>query len=301
MNLQNSILKWGLLILSSLVGAVWMYLSGYQLGRIYYKGAGWIVALVLIAVFCYYTNRDRRIQELAHFGSQYLVLLALLDLFTWLSASIDAPLIARHFDAFDKAIGFDWVFWFQLVSNHQQLRNILHIAYGSLPFQLFFCWIYNATTGSSSRNTEIWWITFLSGIVTIAGSSLFPAINPYVYYGLQPIDHFAHMQQLLEIRAGAIHVIGKVSDEGLVQLPSFHTVLAIMRTYNLRHNKWLFSVAVVLNALVILSCPTEGSHYLIDIVAGFLVVVVSIWMVTVLDPSPAYNGPLVLKATLTHI
>jgi hypothetical protein len=102
----------------------------------------------------------------------------------------------------------------------------------------------------------------------MAGCAAFPAINPYVYYGLERADHFVHMQQFLELRAGTMHVLGKMSDEGLVQLPSFHTILAIMVTYNLRHSRWLLSIAGGLNGLLIVSCPTEGSHYLIDLIAG---------------------------------
>lgn len=84
------------------------------------------------------------------------------------------------------------------------------------------------------------------------------------------------MKILSALRDGTMGVLKFGNDEGMIQLPSFHTVLAIMLTYNLRHNRWLFAVAVALNTLLILSCPSEGCHYFIDLFAGALVATVTI-------------------------
>ena len=90
------------------------------------------------------------------------------------------------------------------------------------------------------------------------------------------MDDFLHAQQFAAARAGTMHVLGLYNTEGLIQLPSFHTVLAIMLAYNFRDRRWLFAAAVVLDALIILSCPTEGSHYFVDLVAGAVVAVLGI-------------------------
>ena len=58
--------------------------------------------------------------------------------------------------------------------------------------------------------------------------------------------------------------------QGLVSMPSFHTALAVLFTYSLRRIGWLFSIAVPLNVVMILSTPTQGGHYLADVVAGLL-------------------------------
>jgi PAP2 superfamily len=285
MILNNSGVKWASMIVVGFAGWTWASVAGLQLGVEFLRFSGCISVLILIALIYNYTNRDRRIMELAHFGAQYLFLLMLLDLLTALAVSTNAPLVDHQLESIDKAMGFDWVAWKELVFAHPFLRYGLRIAYGSLPLQLFCCYIYNARV--SWRNSEIWWITFMSGLITMAGCAAFPAINPYVYYGLERADHFIHMQEFLQLRAGTMHVLGKMSDEGLVQLPSFHTVLAIMVTYNLRHNRWLLSIAVALNCLLIVSCPTEGSHYLIDLIAGAAVAAATIWGVRLLERQPA--------------
>jgi PAP2 superfamily len=284
--LSNSGLKWASMILVGFASWTWATTAGFQLGAEYLRFSGFISVLALISFIYYYANRDHRITNIAHFGAQYLFLLMLLDLLTALAVSTNAPLVDQQFDAIDKAMGFHWVAWKELVFAHPILRYGLRIAYASLPLQLFFCCIYNAHTGTSWKNSEIWWITCISGVVTIAGCAAFPAMNPYVYYGLERADHFIHMDQFLELRSGTMHVIGKMSDEGLVQLPSFHTILALMVTYNVRHNRWLLSIAAGLNGLLIVSCPTEGSHYLIDLIAGAAVAAATIWGVRLMGRQP---------------
>jgi len=49
-----------------------------------------------------------------------------------------------------------------------------------------------------------------------------------------------------------------------------------MLAYNFRHNRWLFAAALFLDGLIILSCPTEGSHYFIDLPAGAIVAALAI-------------------------
>ena len=274
---HEAAVKWLLLALIALLDWIWLGSAGFHLGRGYAHAAGWIMLLILISLFYFYTGRDQRIMEFAHFGAQLLSLYALLMPLSYLAVATDLPLVDRAFDAIDKSLGLDWVAWAQWIQTHPRLQLLLFIAYGSLPFQALVCYIYNVHTRASWRNSEIWWITLISALVTIAGSAAFPASNPYVYYGLDTGKDFLDFQHFLRLRAGTMHVIGLTDAQGLIQLPSFHTVLAIMLTYNLRHNRWLFSIALLLNTVLILSCPTEGSHYFIDLFAGAVVAGVTIY------------------------
>ena len=274
---HEAALKWLLLALIALLDWIWLGSAGFHLGRGYVQAAGWIMLLILISLFYFYTGRDQRIMEFAHFGAQLLSLYALLMPLSYLAVATDFPLVDRAFDAIDKSLGLDWVAWTQWVRRHSRFELLLFIAYGSLPFQALVCYIYNVHTRASWRNSEIWWITLISALVTIAGSAAFPASNPYVYYGLDTGKDFIDFQHFLRLRDGTMHVIGLTDAQGLIQLPSFHTVLAIMLTYNLRHNRWFFSIALLLNTVLILSCPTEGSHYFIDLFAGAVVAGVTIY------------------------
>lgn len=270
-------LKWALLALLALWDLIWMVLAGFHPGSGYSQAFGWTAFLVLISIFYCYTGRDHRIMNFAHFAAQYLSLLAVLMTLSYLAVSTNAPLRDREFDAIDKMMGLDWVAWTRWVFAHPTFRRVLSIAYDSLPFQAFFCFIYNVHTRAERRNSEIWWIMLISALVTITVSAAFPAINPYVYYGLNGPNDFTHMQHFLALRDGTKHLISLSDAQGLIQLPSFHTALAIMITYNLRHSRWLFSIAIGLNIILVIACPTEGSHYFIDLFAGAAVAAATIW------------------------
>jgi hypothetical protein len=274
---RETAIQWLLLALVALTDWVWMASVGFRIDSEYCQGLGCILFLIVISLFYFYTGRDKRIMALAHFGAQLFSLYGAMILLIYLAVTTKAPLADDAFDALDKSLGLDWVAWAAWVRAHSILRWGLFIAYSSLPLQVLLCYIYNAHTRDNWRNSEIWWLTFISLLVTIVISAMIPATNPYVYYGLRGAGHFLHMQHFLGLRDGTIHVMKHVNDEGLIQLPSFHTILAIMLTYNLRHNRWLFAIAVVLNTALILACPSEGSHYFVDLIAGAVVAAATIW------------------------
>lgn len=268
--------RWLLLAVIGFVDWGWMKWAGFHIGPGIMETIAVISLLIGVTAFYCYTDGDARLMEFAHFGAQYVGLFAVLMPLSFLAVSTDAPLVDGAFDAIDKAMGLNWVVWTQWVCAHPLLRWAFAIVYGSLPFQQLFCYIHNLHTSANWKNHEMWWVTFLSALLTIAVSAALPASDPYVYYGLETADHFLHMQDFLGLRDGTLHVIGYTDTQGLVQLPSFHTIIAIMLTYNLRHNRSLFGAALIWNAALILSCPTEGSHYFIDLVAGAAVAAATI-------------------------
>jgi hypothetical protein len=66
------------------------------------------------------------------------------------------------------------------------------------------------------------------------------------------------MRDFLALRNGSMQAIGLTNAQGLIQLPSYHNVLALMLTYNLRHNRWVLLGAVLFNTTLILSLSYRG-------------------------------------------
>lgn len=269
--------RWLVLLMVAVVDFTWMRFAGFQIGPGLPQVISTVLLLGVISLFFFYTGGDKRLMEFAHFGAQYLSLFAIIIPLGYLTASRNAPLVDPTFDAIDRAMGLHWLAWTEWVEAHPMSRWGLHIAYVSLPVQVLFGYWYNAHKRAPWKNDEIWWITFSSAVVTLMISALAPAISAWVYYGLANMHDFRHMQHFEAVRAGTLRVIGFSDAEGLVQLPSFHTIVAIMATYNLRHDRWLFLPAVALNTVLILSCPTEGGHYFVDIAAGGAVAAATIW------------------------
>jgi membrane-associated phospholipid phosphatase len=64
--------------------------------------------------------------------------------------------------------------------------------------------------------------------------------------------------------------------EGLITFPSFHTTNAILFAWALWPVRYLQVPILVLNALMVASTPTAGSHYFSDIVGGTAVAFLAI-------------------------
>ena len=77
------------------------------------------------------------------------------------------------------------------------------------------------------------------------------------------------------LRDGTFKLIDLGNMQGLVSIPSFHTVLAILLSHAMRRTR-VAAVFWVLNAWMIVSTPRYGSHYLVDIIAGALTAIAAI-------------------------
>ncbi|WP_236654923.1 phosphatase PAP2 family protein [Burkholderia pyrrocinia] len=102
------------------------------------------------------------------------------------------------------------------------------------------------------------------------------------------------------LSSGQLGQFNLSESQGLVSLPSFHVMLALLLVYAVRHVRYVFPAVVVLNVGMILSTPTQGSHYLADVIAGIVfgvqsIVVVRRWMT---DPNAAATaGPRATRPT----
>ena len=61
--------------------------------------------------------------------------------------------------------------------------------------------------------------------------------------------------------------------EGIIEMPSYHMVLAVLLTYAFRVPGWSDWGIAGLNALMLLSIPPVGGHYLGDMIVGGAIVV----------------------------
>jgi len=72
------------------------------------------------------------------------------------------------------------------------------------------------------------------------------------------------------------HVLSPCS--GLIAFPSFHTVWAVLVAYAFKNKKILFYPVLIFSSLLIFSTLATGWHFLIDVIAGIVLAVISIWV-----------------------
>lgn len=187
---------------------------------------------------------------------------------TYLAQTYRAPLMDGQFSALDARLGFHWLSWFQWVEHHSWIKAVLAYAYGSIAIQFFATMVLLPWIGRQRLLSEFCNAAAVALLIIIPISAALPALGAATHFAVGTPPWVPHV---LALRAGTMTVIGAQELHGVVEFPSFHTVLAILLVLAMRWNPFALALSAGLNALVILSIPTVGSHYLVDVIAGALV------------------------------
>ena len=206
---------------------------------------------------------------------------------TYLAAAQDGAVYDARLVLLDAELGFRWSGWLAYVENHPLLKFAFAVAYGSLlPQVLFSVWWFSFLRWGQ-RNAELLTNAMLALLLTTAVFFLFPALGPCVG---APACHDAYVEDLVGLRHGNLPSLDMMLLKGVIAFPSFHAVLAMLFTYAHRRAPTFLPMAVF-NGLMLLSIPSEGGHYLVDILGGVVVGGVAILATSVLPPRVPVLAP----------
>jgi len=205
---------------------------------------------------------------------QLLVAMTVLLPLTYLAATTGFPLLDDRLARLDAMVGFDWDTAAKWVGERPVIDWLFQRAY----FSIFYQGAAILLIGSfkRERNGEAIWLFIVSLLITSAIFAFTPAAGKIGQVGTGYLD------LLMEIRRGDWSVMTYDQSEGLINFPSFHATLAIILTYVVRHYRWALAVFAPLNILMIISIPTVGGHYLVDLFGGAVVAGLSILLVRLL-------------------
>jgi hypothetical protein len=234
-----------------------------------------------LALSAFYTIKrpDERIARLFRAAVELFLLSFLTGSLSYSATSLGRPLWDEMFLGWDTAIGFDWKHWLQILDGFPWVHRMLALAYHSMWPQLTLVLIALVAT-RQYRRLDVMLLAFgFSAIITVIIAAFMPALSPLAYLQITPHDH-PHITlavprefeaQALALRSGAMRVIELGKAQGLVTFPSFHTVSAVLLLLGFRDVPYMRWVAYLLNALMLIAIPIEGSHYLVDVFAGIAV------------------------------
>ena len=263
---------WALTLVLAGVDLIWAERIGLAF-------VGWIrvycILIFLLAVgFIYgYSGRSHRLSDANNYAALWVAFSAAGAIFTYLAATFAMPLRDAQFIAIDSWMGFHWLAWFGFIEAHRLIQFPLFIAYFTFLPQIIGSILYFAHTRQTSRNAEMLWISMLALIVTTIISAFLPAVGPYVhFFGHQTAD----IVVLMSLRAGGAHTFPIDRMQGIITFPSFHTTIAIIFIYVHRPPSRSFVPVAILNGLMLMGIPSEGHHYLVDMISGAAVAAVCI-------------------------
>jgi hypothetical protein len=239
------------------IDVAWGSQVGLSVGGIELS-AGLIIGLLAISVI--YRHRSRAIADMTAATASWFALMSTGVVLSYLAASCALPLQDEMMERLDRAIGFDWSAWHDAVLSGPTLSWLLPIAYYSGQPQVALSIIYFAVSGRTGRIGEL---LLLAGS-TLAATVLISAIWPT----LGPNGDVAYLPDLLALRAGGPWHFNLFAMQGIVQMPSYHTVMAVLFTYVFRRTGLVGYGIATLNLVMLLSIPPIGGHYLVDMLAG---------------------------------
>jgi len=204
-----------------------------------------------------------------------LILLPVAVFFVYLCATPGLPLADHVLAAADHALGFDWPAWFRLTTASKTIRLSLTMLYGwgwtiqlgALPLLL--------PIFSPCRHAEFLTINVTALLLISLGSMLMPAAGAPFYFGVVPAQFaraalIAGHETFLALRENP-HLINIGWPQGVIAFPSYHAAGTVIFAYAVRGVRRLSRLSVSLNALILLSVPTIGGHYLVDVIAGVVI------------------------------
>jgi PAP2 superfamily len=223
-------------------------------------------ALLGIAIGSRRTGKSR-LAAMAEWTLLWIIFSVSGALLTYLAAANGGPLYDANLAAVDADLGFNARSWFSLVNEHPLLRLPLTLAYKSLTPQIAFSVLWLSWLGWEHRNAELLANVTIGLLLTTAVFCLYPTLGPCAG---EPDFADAYIQDLLGLRSGSLPSIDVMLLKGVIAFPSFHAVLAVLFTYAHRRSASFVGVAAV-NLVMLISIPSEGGHYLVDVVGGLAI------------------------------
>jgi membrane-associated phospholipid phosphatase len=201
---------------------------------------------------------------------------------SYVCATASLPLWDSGIIAADGYLDFDWLTVARAFDHAPFLLALLNAAYGTFTGQL----IVTAVLLLALRGFEDidrYFITFVCASLFAEGASLLvPTLGPASTVASGAIfDHLSAIGRntaeiVVALRSRTLTVIDARALDGIISFPSLHAAVAVLIPYHVRWSKPLCSIAVGLNAVMLVSAIPCGNHYLFDVLAGLVVGVLAI-------------------------
>src|SRR5215472_9034830 len=229
----------------------------------------------VLALSAAFRRRNRGIANMTEACALWFAFTPAVAVMSYLAASCAFPLQDVMMERLDRAIGFDWSAWHDTVLDRPILSWLLLVAYASLLPQTILSIIYFPATDRSARIRELLLLAGATSAATVLISAIWPALGPFAANGpsfgactANGGGDVTYLRDVLALRAGGPWHFELSAMEGIVTMPSYHTVMAVLLTYAFRRTGLVGYGIATLNLLMLLSIPPIGGHYLVDVLAG---------------------------------
>ncbi|TAL58927.1 MAG: phosphatase PAP2 family protein [Legionella sp.] len=263
----------GFILTLSLLALIFNHFHSHYLGNNYFPDNMLLLISILIVfnlgLRIYYgpkTEGSRKGMELVFF----VLIMSVVAIATIAVQFTPFPPIDHHILQWEHSLHIDMPALMLWTQQHPYFKYVLQCIYDSLPYQMSILPLLLIAAGKFSvlrdyyfllLTTVLWGFLFYYFFPTTAPASviLSPLFTP---------EQIATGSKFLEIHN---HLIPSTREGGLIALPSFHVIWALLCVYLLK-DWWLpCLMLLVVNLFLIASCVLLGWHYVIDVVGGLVI------------------------------
>ncbi len=281
---------WILAIAIAVADCIWVPAAGFRVPAMPLVRIAAILGALGILWWVYLRLRpDAIIAALAEAAAFLIFFTLVLEIFCYLSLALDRPLYDAVFAAADRALGFDFQAHLAYLVRRPRLARLLELCYDTSMLQIAIVVVGLAMTRRLARLRAFLALFAFTATAVIGIAAIFPTLGPYPYYAIpdnllpaftDPRAGWDSVPQVLALRSGAMRLLPLTDLRGLVAFPSFHTALAFITVWALLPMRRIVVPLLAVNAALILGAPSNGDHYLCDLLAGALIALVAIAVLT---------------------
>jgi hypothetical protein len=273
-----------------------------------FVGAGITGAYIGYAYYKRYRAKERDPRVIFTLGStgQILLIPALMTPVTYFAAAANLPMQDMALHAADRALGLDWMAYYNFIYDHHALLVAAVWTYSMIGWPVFGVPIVLGWTGRYRRLQTFTLAFGIALVITTAVFAFVPAMGTYHLFKFLPDPevftpggYIDQVRDLPLVRDGSLRHLSLIELAGIIAFPSFHAAAAVIFLWALWPVRWIGPVALTLNLLMLLATPVVGGHYFVDVFAGIAVAAVSIaaaaWITSRLTrtaPGPVYAASL---------
>jgi membrane-associated phospholipid phosphatase len=249
-----------------------------RLGGLSQLLAAWPGLLLLAGVLCYCIVRSfSRLIETCLLAIWAVLFTNTLTILILIAGRSPFPLIDAALARMDARAHFSTLYFVHLVARAPLTAAGLAVVYSVLPALIVAAILIPALSGHTETARRYVMSIIVAAILTAACSALWPAVGPWTMQAIRPTREQAGIAAYLIRLKSSTPVDIDLLNAGIVSFPSFHVVLAILSALSLSCIRRLRAVVWVLAGLICISTITTGWHYGIDVLAGLMLMAVTVY------------------------
>jgi hypothetical protein len=286
----------GLIAVLAVIDAVWLaFFTDLRVG-LAGVAARLGIAAVLGLVAAYYGISGRSIRLCATLlcVAELMALEIFATIFNYLAIRIGFPMADADFARWSQIFGIDWLAYNDFIMSRPWLAITLHLLYLSSVPQILIAVLALGFTGRLAALLEFVVILSVTSVVTVIIGAMLPGLGAHHFYGVPDHGAASFVPSIVASHDGTMTLLDMDKVEGLVVFPSYHTVISLALIAAFWPIRSLRYVGLIVNVALIAGCPVWGSHFFIDLPAGFLVWLIALFLwrryAPRLDPAAVAHG-----------